>query len=131
MLRTSTPLDANLENLIYRTIGCCIEVHRQLGPGPLETICQRAVALEFQAAGIGFERERAFPVMYRGQNLYVHRVDLIVDGRLLLELKAVDRLHPVHEAQVLSCLRVTKLRVALLVNFNVATLPQGIRRMVL
>jgi GxxExxY protein len=131
MLKLPSPLDPDLEALIHRTIGCCIEVHRQLGPRLLETISQRAVALELAAAGIAFECEKRYPVMYRDKRLYVHRLDIVVDNRLLLELKAVERIHPVHEAQTLSGLRVSKLRVALLINFNVALLPQGIRRKVL
>lgn len=131
MLRLSTRLDDELERLVHRTIGCCIEVHKQLGPGLLETIYQRAVALELKTAGIPYEREKAYPVRYREQQLYVHHLDFVVDQRLILELKAVDRLHPIHEAQVLSCLRISKLKVALLINFNVTVLPDGIRRRVL
>ena len=131
MLQIQSKLDASLEDLVYRTIGCCIAVHRELGPGLLETIYQRAVAIELNAAGIPFERERPFPVTYRGKRLYLHRVDLVVSGQILLELKAVDRVHPVHRAQAISSLRVSKLPVALLVNFNVAVLPQGLSRIVL
>lgn len=131
MLRLQTRLDDEIEELVHRTIGCCIEVHKQLGPGLLETIYQRAVALELKTAGIPFEREKPFPVVYRGQRLYVHHLDFVVGGKVVLELKAVDRLHPVHEAQVLSCLRISKLRIALLINFNVAVLPDGVRRRVL
>jgi GxxExxY protein len=131
MLRIPTKLDSALEDLVHRTIGCCIEVHRQLGPGLLEAIYQRAVGLELEAAASPFEREKSFPVTYRGKRLYNHLADLVVDERLILELKAVERLHPVHDAQTLSCLRVSKLQVALLINFNVAILPQGIKRKVL
>src|SRR5438309_1836735 len=131
MLQIQSKLDASLEDLVYRTIGCCIAVHRELGPGLLETIYQRAVAIELNAAGIPFERERPFPVTYRGKRLYLHRVDLVVSGQILLELKAVDRVHPVHRAQAISSLRVSKLQLALLVNFNVAVLPQGLSRIVL
>jgi GxxExxY protein len=106
-------------------------VHRRLGPGLLETIYQRAVALELGAVGIPFEREKEYPVVYRDQRLYVHRLDFVVDNCVLLELKAVERLHPVHQAQALSCLRIAKLQAALLINFNVAVLPAGIKRLVL
>jgi GxxExxY protein len=131
MLRIATKLDDHTEELIHRVIGCCITVHRELGPGLVEAIYQRAVALEMEAASIPFERERRFPVRYRGKVLYIHRLDLVVDNRLVLELKAVERLHPVHQSQVLSCLRVSKLPVCLLMNFNVAILPDGIKRIVL
>lgn len=131
MLRNASPLDPHLEDLAHRTIGCCIAVHRELGPGLLEAIYQRAVGYELEANGISFERERQVPILYRGRRIYVHRLDLVVAGQLLLELKAVEHLHPVHRAQALSCLRASKLRLALLINFNVAVLPDGIRRIIL
>jgi GxxExxY protein len=131
MLNVSSDLDPSTEDLIHRIIGCCITVHCELGPGLLEQIYHRAVGVELQHCGIPFEREKRFPVKYRDKALYLHRLDLVVDGRVMLELKAVERLHPVHRAQVLSCLRVSKLRACLLINFNVALLPEGIKRIVL
>jgi GxxExxY protein len=131
MLRIATNLDDETENLIHRTIGCCIAVHRELGPGLVEAIYHRAVRIELEASGIPFECEKRFPVTYRGKPLYIHRLDLVVDNRVMIELKAVDRFHPVHQSQVLSCLRVSKLKVCLLMNFNVAVLPEGIKRIVL
>src|SRR5262249_47346735 len=126
-----SPLEDELEVLVRKAIGSCIDVHRALGPGLLEVIYQRAVALEFEASGIRFEREKQYPVRYRDRPLYVHSLDFVVDNRLVLELKAVERLHPVHTAQVISSLRAAKLNVALLINFNVATLAQGIKRIIL
>jgi len=131
MLRIPTPLDDAGEALVRKTIGCCIAVHRELGPGLLETIYQRAVAYELEANQVPFDRERPYRVAYRGRTIYVHRPDLIIGDQLLLELKAVDAVHAVHRAQVLSCLRVTQLRVGLLINFNVAVLASGIQRIVL
>ena len=131
MLHLTSPLSRELEGLVQQTIGCCIAVHRELGPGLLETIYQRAVSYELEASGVPFEREKPIWINYRGKRLYLHRLDLVIAGQLLLELKAVDRLHPVHHAQVLSSLRASKLRLGLLVNFNVALLRQGIRRIVL
>jgi GxxExxY protein len=131
MLRVTTPLDDEAESLVRATIGCCIAVHRELGPGLLEAIYQRAVGHELAANRIPYERERSFPVAYRGHQIYVHRADMVIGGQILLELKAVESLHPVHRAQVLSCLRVTKLRVGLLINFNVAVLVGGLQRIVL
>ena len=131
MLRILSRLDDGLETLIHRVIGCCIEVHRQIGPGLLEIVYQRAVASELQAAGISCEREKQYPIVYRGEKIYVHSLDIVVDDKLVLELKAVERLHPVHTAQTISCLRASKLPVALLINFNVEVLVQGIRRIVL
>jgi len=80
MLRIPSRLDEDLEALIHRVIGCCIEVHRQLGPGLLEVIYQRAVAYELQAKGIQCEREKHYPVTYRGHNLYVHSLDIVVEA---------------------------------------------------
>jgi GxxExxY protein len=131
MLHIASPFSRELEELVHRTIGCCITVHREPGPGLVEPVYQRAVGLELDASGVPFEREKAIPITYRGKRLYIHRLDLVVSGQILLELKAVDRLHPVHKAQVLSCLRASKLRLGLLVNFNVVLLPQGIQRIVL
>lgn len=131
MLRVQTKLDAATEDLVHRLIGCCIIVHRELGPGLLESIYSRAVGIELEVSGIPFEREKQFAVTYRGRPLYTHRLDLVVDNRIMLELKAVERFHPVHQSQVLSCLRVSKLRVCLLMNFNVVILPDGIKRIVL
>jgi GxxExxY protein len=131
MLRIPSPLSSDLEDLVHRVIGCCITIHTELGPGLLEVVYQRAACYELEARGIPFEREKPFPIMYRGRRLFVHRLDLVVSDQLLVELKAVERLHPVHHAQVLSGLRASKLRIGLLVNFNVAVLPQGIRRIVL
>lgn len=131
MLRIPSLLDDETEAMASRTIGCCIAVHRELGPRLLEKVYVKAVRIELDTEGIPCELERSFPVYYRGQLLCLQRVDVIVNRRILLEVKAVDRLAPVHHAQVLSYLRLTNLRLGLLVNFNVSLLPQGIRRVVL
>jgi len=131
MLNVETKIDDATEALAHRVIGCCLAVHRALGPGLVEQIYQRALELELKAADIAFEREKRFKVMYRDKCLYIHRLDLVVDGRLMIELKAVDRLHPVHVAQALSCLRISKLPLCLLINFNAAVLKYGIKRVVL
>ena len=89
------------------------------------------VCLELTAAAIPFEREVQIPVRYREQLLCVQRLDIVVAGRVILELKSVDRLHPVHQAQLLSYLRVSKLRIGLLINFNVRFLKPGPKRVVL
>lgn len=128
MIRLPSRLDDQYEALIHATIGHCIAVHRQLGPGLLESIYRRAICLELKAAGVSYETEKAVPVLYRGETLCHQRLDLIVECKLLLEIKAVERLAPVHHAPVRSYLRVSELRVGLLLNFNVATLPEGLRR---
>jgi len=117
--------------LTGRIIGCAIAVHRELGPGFLESVYQRALAIELRLAGIDFESEKVIHVSYRGQCVATHRVDLIVGGRIVVETKSVDRLDEAHVAQVLSYLRATGLRVGLLLNFRAVHLRCGIRRVVL
>ena len=131
MLRISSPLDNQVEALVTRTIGCCIRVHRELGPGLLERTYGRAIAIELEIEGLPFEAEKRYEVTYRGRWLSDHRVDIVVADQVLLEVKAVDRLAAVHRAQVMSYLRMSGLRVGLLLNFNVAVLPDGLRRIIL
>ena len=131
MLRIPSPLPEDLEHLVHKTIGCCVQVHRVLGPGLLESPYSRAVAIELTEKGIPFEREKEFVVTYRGQPLCRHRIDFVVDGRVLLELKAVDRLTPVHRAQVHSYLRISQIPIGLLMNFNEVLLQDGIKRIIL
>jgi GxxExxY protein len=131
MLRVQSPLPSDLEDIVHRTIGCCVDVHRVLGPGLLESPYSKAAAIELSANGITFEREKEYLVTYRGQPVCQHRIDFVVGGRLLLELKAVDRLTDIHRAQVLSYLRVSRLPVGLLINFNEVVLKNGIKRIIL
>ncbi len=131
MLRIDSPLSDDLEQLAHDVIGCCVRVHRELGPGLLEKIYTRAAVVELTAHGVPFEVEKSVPVRYRGQLLCHQRLDLLVGGRLVLELKAVDRLDSIHVAQVLSYLRVSAVRLGLLINFNVPILKDGIRRVIL
>lgn len=131
MITVPTPLSDELEALVHDTIGCCITVHRTLGPGLLETIYSRAVALELRAADIAFEREKRYPVTYRGQLLCEHRLDFVVGRAIVLEIKAIEAIASVHHSQILSYLRVSRLRVGLLMNFNVAVLKDGLVRKIL
>jgi GxxExxY protein len=130
-LRIPTPLSDDLEDLVHRTIGACIAVHAELGPGLLEEIYSRAIAAELVSLGISFERERSFPITYRGALIGHHRLDLLVEGQIVLEVKAVERLLPVHVAQVISYLKVSTARIGLLMNFNAEILRSGLRRIVL
>jgi len=129
-LHLTSDLPPDLEDLVQRVIGALIAVHRELGSGMAESVYAAAVRIELAARGIGFEMERALPVHYRGQLIGYHRVDVLVEARVVLELKSVDSLHPVHVAQVVTYLRLTGARVGLLVNFNVPVLKQGLRRVV-
>jgi GxxExxY protein len=128
MLRVPSPLPDDLERLVHDTIGCCITVHRILGPGLLEMIYSRAIGLELKAAGIAFEREKTFPVMYRGELLCEQRLDVVVEGAIVLEITSVEHLASLHESQLLNYMRVAHLRVGLLMNFNVAVLRDGLKR---
>ncbi len=113
-------------------IGAAIEVHRLLGPGLLECLYHRALRFELGLRGVPFRSEEPVPVNYKGQHLGDDlRLDLIVADQLIVELKAVDHLHPIHEAQLITYLKLTGLRTGLLINFNVRLLKEGIKRMVL
>lgn len=131
MLRITSSLPPSLEQVITATIGCCLRVHRELGPGLLEHVYMRALAIELDDAAISFEREKEIAITYRDRFLCHQRLDLVIDGQLVVELKAVDRLAPVYHAQLLSYLHASGLRAGLLVNFNVPILKQGIKRLVL
>jgi GxxExxY protein len=113
-------------------IGAAIEVHRALGPGLLESAYEECLCHELRLRGLDFRRQVALPVEYKGVKLDCgYKLDLVVQDAVILELKAVDRLLPIHEAQVRTYLRLTGKQVALLINFNVPILVRGIVRMVL
>src|SRR2546423_1459678 len=107
MLKIVSPLPDDLEQLAHDVIGCCLAVHKELGPGLLESIYPRAVAIELEERGISFEMEKTVRVNYRGRLLSHQRLDMFVDARIVLELKSVEVFHPIHAAQVLSYLRLT------------------------
>jgi GxxExxY protein len=114
-----------------RVIHCAIEVHRALGPGLLERAYLRALCAEFAYSGIAFERERSFPLMYRGLDVGTYVPDLIVEGKAIVEVKSVANLDPIFTAQLVTYLRITNLRVGLILNFNRPKLVDGLRRVVL
>ena len=123
--------DDDTNALTDRVIACAIEVHRELGPGLLESVYERALCIEFSAARIEFKRQVGIPLYYKGELLSEHRPDLIVAGRIIVEVKSVETLNPVHTAQLLTYLRVCLIRVGLILNFNSAFIKQGIRRLML
>lgn len=111
-------------------IGALIEVHRHLGPGLMESAYEACLCAELAERGLRFERQRPVPINYKGVHLDAgYRLDVVVGDRILLELKAVERLLPIHEAQVITYLRLSRLSVGLLVNFNVTALRNGLRRL--
>jgi len=117
--------------LTEQVIGCAVEVHRQLGPGLLESVYETAICIELTAAGLSFKRQVGVPLFYKGTLISEHRPDLVVDDRVIVEVKSVERLDPVHTAQMLTYLRVAELRTGLILNFNTAMLKHGIRRVIL
>jgi GxxExxY protein len=116
--------------LTERIIGLAIDIHRQLGPGLLESAYEECLAFELQQAGIAFERQISVPVVYKSIRLdCAYRLDLKVENKLIVEIKSVERLMPIHEAQLITYLRLTGLPVGLLLNFNTNVLKNGIRRL--
>jgi GxxExxY protein len=120
--------DAELTEAI---IGAAIEAHRALGPGLLESTYEACLAFELHSRGIEFQRQVEIGVNYKGQSIDCgYRIDLLVENRVVLEIKAVDKLHSVHEAQLLTYLKLSGKRIGLLLNFNVLVLKDGIKRRV-
>lgn len=130
-MRLASPLSPEAEHVMSETIGCAIRVHRELGPGLLESIYRSALQIELTTTGLSYETERPVCIKYRNVDLHGQRVDLIVDGLVVAELKCVVRLNDVHRAQLLSYLRATGLRGGLLINFHVPVLRSGLKRIVL
>ena|SRR5438132_9027563 len=131
MFRVPTPLTDEMEHLVSRTIGCCIAVHRELGAGLPEHAYAKALGLELTTAQIRFEREKRYPLHYHGEFLCDVYLDFIVSKTVVIEIKAVERLAPLHHSQTLNYMRIAHCQVGLLVNFNVGVLRDGIRRKIL
>jgi GxxExxY protein len=125
--RISLPTDPLTEKII----ACSMEVHRRVGPGLLESIYESEMAIELEFAGIKFQKQVLIPIPYRGRLVGEHRLDLIVENKIVVELKSVERFDPVFEAQILTYLKLTNLKVGLLINFNSRRLKDGIRRFLL
>jgi len=119
------------DELSRKVIGCAIEVHRNLGPGLLESTYRQCLACELSHTGIPFQMEVPLPVRYREILLDCgYRIDLLVSRGLIVEIKCVETLLPIHRAQILTYMRLSKIRVGLIINFNVAKLHNGIKRFV-
>ncbi len=116
--------------LTKRIIGCAIEVHRHLGPGLLESAYEEAMCCELHDQHLQYERQVLIPATYKGRLVGEYRPDLIVEEAVIVEIKSVERLQPVFRAQVLTYLRLTRLRVGLLLNFKTETLTKGIHRII-
>jgi len=112
-----------------RIIGCGIAVHSALGPGLLESVYRRCMLVELRAEGLGIRTHRAIPLIYRGQRVGTLEFDILVEDCVIVEVKAVERLHPVHSAQVITYLKLTDCPVGLIMNFNAASLRAGLKRL--
>jgi GxxExxY protein len=124
------PVPSEDEELARRIIGAAIKVHRILGPGFLEKIYERALFHELKRQGIPCEPQKEILVPYKDIEIPGQQLDLLVGGRVIVELKAVTEFHPLHQAQLLSYLKATGLRLGLLINFNVPVLKEGLQRIV-
>jgi GxxExxY protein len=112
-------------------IGAAIDVHKELGPGLLESVYEECLKIELESKGIKVETQKELPLIYKGQQTgKTYRIDMLVDDRVVVELKYVEALKPVNEIQTVTYLRLSNLRVGLLINFNVPVLKDGIKRKV-
>ena len=122
----------DINELTGEVIGAAIEVHKVLGPGLLESVYEKCLCRELEIRGVSHESQKALPVNYKGIELDCgYRMDIVVPDELIVELKACDSLLPIHEAQLLTYLKLTKIKLGLLINFNVPLLKNGIKRFAL
>lgn len=118
------------DDLTYQIIGCAYRVHSALGPGLLESAYEACMSLELKLQGILFERQKPLTINYYGEILDVgYRLDLLIERRIIVELKAVAEIIPIHQAQMMTYLKLSKLKLGLLLNFNVLDMKKGIRRL--
>ena len=118
-----------LNDITKKIIGCAIEVHRNLGPGLLESAYEECLIFELIKLGLNTERQKPVPVVYKDIKLdYGYRIDILVEKLIIVELKVVDAINPVHEAQILTYMKFSRKSIGLLINFNVTVLKNGIRR---
>lgn len=119
-----------VDELARQVIGAAIEVHRILGPGFLESVYEEALAIEFELRGIPFERQKPIKLIYKNRTVGDARLDFLVGGELVVELKAIEIVHPIHPAKVINYLKLTGLDLGLIINFHVEQLKDGIKRIV-
>ena len=131
LTRVRSRLPPDIERAAEATIGCAIEVHRRLGPGFREALYQDAMVIELEEAGLIMDREVPVNISYRGRPIRTFRIDLLVEHLVVVELKSVERLERIHQAQLLSYLRASRHRLGLLINFNTELLRSGLKRIVL
>lgn len=121
----------NVNLITEGIIGCAINVHRQLGPGLLESIYEKAMCIEMNDFNIGFESQKQLPVFYKDKNIGLFRMDLVVENLIVVEIKSTERMDPIYDAQILSYMKLGKYKYGLLINFNNSLLKYGIKRFIL
>ena len=120
------------DSLSNKIIGCAIEVHKSLGPGLLESVYEECLSYELMQNNLSIERQKAVPVIFKEVKLDCgYRIDILVENKIILELKSIDAIHPIHEAQILTYMKFAEKKIGLLINFNVTKLKNGLRRFVL
>jgi GxxExxY protein len=120
-----------INRITQKIIGCAIEVHKNLGPGLLESAYEECLVFELNKAGLNTKRQLPTPIVYKDIKLDCgYRIDILVENFVVIELKVVDEINPVHEAQILTYLKFSKMNIGLLINFNVTVLKNGIRRFI-
>ena len=124
-------LEQKTELLVHKVIGASIEVHKVLGPGYLESVYESALCIELEKSGIIFSRQHKTAVHYKGKEIGEGRLDLLIENKIIVELKTVETLLPLHKTQVISYLKTTGCQIALLINFNTVVLTQGLQRIIL
>ncbi len=120
-----------VDDLAHQVIGAAIEVHRVLGPGFLESVYEEALAIEFDLRGIPYERQKPMTLEFKGKTVGDSRLDFLVDGELVVELKAVETIHPIFPAKVIHYLKMSGMQLGLIINFHNVLLKDGIKRIVL
>ena len=120
------------QDLTYQIIAAAIEVHKNLGPGLLEAVYRSCLALELESRGLKYKKEVAIPLLYKNKKIdHCFRLDFLVEDKIILELKSIETMLPVHKAQLLTYLRLARQPIGLLINFNVSVLKAGIHRCIL
>ncbi len=128
--RTQRGLAAEFNDITDSIIASAIEVHKILGPGLLEQIYEEALSYEFELRNIYYERQKPINLIYKGKNIGEHRIDFIVEEKVIVELKAVKEIHNIHIAQVITYLKAMDKKLGLLINFNVELLKLGLKRVI-
>ena len=118
-----------LNELTYKIIGCAYDVHKALGPGLLESTYEKCLCFELEKLGIKYEKQKELPINYKGMPIdNGYRIDIMVEDKIVIELKSVEILQPIHSAQLMTYLKLSQKKLGLLINFNVTNLQNGIRR---